>query len=423
MTLDGKVAPEATDATDAANGAGTSKKTGLGLWLLRVAGIALLVYVLWNVGWHDSVTLLDKTQVTGEIVGEIPRAVEPPGEVTLRLADGSLRTFGTAELQVVRVEDSAYPDVSEGVLRLVERSDKWKLALGALLFGLISQFGVWRWWILLRAIGVRLTFWTAHRLTFIGFFFNNVVPSATGGDVVKAVYVARGAQRRAPAVMTVLLDRLLGLLALALIAFAVILTKLEEKAYRELSWFVFLFLGGAALFAFVFMSRRARALLRIETIVSKLPGGGILAKIDQAIFEWRAKRKALQWALLLSFANQLGIQVMMWTLADGLHMTTRSGDPVPVLDFMVVLPVAFIVSAIPAMPGGWGVREAAFAFWFHFVGVDRGPAVALSILNGLVALLWSVPGGVYFLIGRAAGEFREAPESDRDDGSGGDPAS
>ena len=46
----------------------------------------------------------------------------------------------------------------------------------------------------LRAIGVRLSFWNAHRLTFIGFFFNNVVPGATGGDVVKAVYVARTAR-------------------------------------------------------------------------------------------------------------------------------------------------------------------------------------------------------------------------------------
>lgn len=384
------------------------KRAGIGLWFLRIAGIALLAWVLWNVGWHDSVTLLDESRITGEIVGEIPRTVDPPQDVALRLADGTVRTFRTTELRVVRVEDAAYPDVSEGILRIVGKSDKWKLALGALMFGAISHFGVWRWWILLRAVGVRVSFWTAHRLTFIGFFFNNVVPGATGGDVVKAVYVARGAQRRAPAVMTVLLDRLLGLLALALIAFAVVLTRLDETAYRQLSWFVFAFLGAAAFFAFVFLSRRARAVLRIETIVAKLPGGGLLGKIDQAIFEWRSKRRVLQWALLLSFANQLGIQVMMWTLAAGLHITTRSGEPVPIPDLMVVLPVAFIVSAIPAMPGGWGVREAAFAFWFHYVGVDRGPAVALSIVNGLVQLLWSVPGGAYFLAGRAAGEFTES---------------
>jgi uncharacterized membrane protein YbhN (UPF0104 family) len=89
---------------------------------------------------------------------------------------------------------------------------------------------------------------------------------------------------------------------------------------------------------------------------------------------------------------------------------------------MVVLPVAFIVSAIPAMPGGWGVREAAFAVCLHFVGVDRGPAIALSVLAGLVQLVWSLPGGVYFLLGRAAGEFR-GPEEQMPPGTVPPPAS
>ena len=70
---------------------------------------------------------------------------------------------------------------------------------------------------------------------------------------------------------------------------------------------------------------------------------------------------------------------------------------------MVVLPVAFIVSALPMLPGGWGVREAAFAECFGYVGVARNPAIALSVLSGMTQLFWSLLGGVYFMIDRGAG--------------------
>ena len=37
----------------------------------------------------------------------------------------------------------------------------------------------------LRDQGIRISFWAAHRLTYIGFFFNNVIPGATGGGAAR----------------------------------------------------------------------------------------------------------------------------------------------------------------------------------------------------------------------------------------------
>lgn len=391
------------------DGAPKASRAGL-RWALRLLGLGLLVLVMTQVNWRDSVVLPDGTAVPGEIVGDVPREVSAGSRVTLRLPDGSERAFALADLRQEVLSGESFPEVNEGILRIVRRSDRGLLLLGLLLYGVIVQSSVWRWLILLRAQGIRVSFWTAHKLTFIGMFFNNVVPGPTGGDVVKAVYVARGARRRTPAVVTVLVDRILGIVALALIALSVLVTRLDEPAYREMSWFVFGLLGLLVLAGSVFFSRRIRALLRLDAVLDRLPGAGLLRKVNDAVFQWRHHKMTLVWALLLSFANQMGIQVMMWIFAAGLHMTTRTGGDVPIADFMVVLPVAFIGSALPVLPGSWGLRETLFAVCFHFVGVDRNPAVALSVMNGMVGVAWSLLGGVYFLVGRAAGEFEKAPQ-------------
>lgn len=382
-------------------------------WLLRLAGLALLVFVLTRVDWNDSVVLADGTTVvTGTIDGDVPRQPEPGDVVRVIQDDGTPREVRFSEIATEEVGGDACPRINEGIFRIVRRSDRPLLLAALAMFGVIAQIGVVRWQLLLRAQGVHATFRTAHKLTFVGFFFNNVVPGPTGGDVVKAVYVARGAARRTPAVITVLVDRVLGLVALALIALVALLPNLGNPEYRMPAYLVFGFLGFTALASVVFFSRRIRRALRIDGLLARLPGSTYILKADEAIFAWRHHKGALGVGLALSVVNQLSIQVMMWTLAAALHMTTKSGDPVSAVDHMVILPIAFIGSSIPVLPGGWGVRETAFAVCYHFIGVDRNVAVALSVMNGMIQLVWSLLGGVYFLLGRAAGEFRPAPGSE-----------
>ena len=381
-------------------------------WVQLLLGVALLAFVVSQVGWRDAVTLADGKTVVEGTIDDAPQADPSDGTVKLIQSDGTTRTFTLDELAQDEIEGERFPRIREGIFRIVRKSDKGLLVLGLVMFAAISQIGVVRWLLLLRAQGVRLTFWTAHKLTYIGFFFNNVVPGPTGGDVVKALYIARHSpDRRAAAIVTVVVDRILGLVALALIALFSLLSQLDNPAYRELSRFVFGFLACIVVGGVVFFSRRIRGALRIDALIARLPFAGVIRKADEAMFAWRDHKGALAVGLLMSFANQLAIQVMMWTVAAGLHVTTRSGAEVGAADYMIVLPVAFIGSSLPVLPGGWGLREGVFALCFHFIGVDRNPAVALSVMSGMIQLFWSLIGGVYFLLGRAAGEFRAAPGS------------
>ena len=83
---------------------------------------------------------------------------------------------------------------------------------GVALFFLTPLLTVVRWRMLLRASRIDPGFGEACRLTWVGLFFNLVVPGLTGGDVVKAILVARSTERREAAVVSVFVDRVIGIL-------------------------------------------------------------------------------------------------------------------------------------------------------------------------------------------------------------------
>ena len=72
----------------------------------------------------------------------------------------------------------------------------------------------YRFWMLLRDQNIKVSFGLALRWTMIGSFFDIVMPSNSGGDVVKAAYLIRylGAGCRTKGAVVVVLDRVLGLL-------------------------------------------------------------------------------------------------------------------------------------------------------------------------------------------------------------------
>ena len=101
--------------------------------------------------------------------------------------------------------------------------------------------------------------------------------------------------------------------------------------------------------------------------------------------------------------------------ANALHITMRGGEPLPIGDYMVVMPAAWMVSAVPLFPGGWGTRELAFIIGFHMVGVSRNPAVALSVMGGMNQLIWSLLGGIYVILDRGAVAAAAAAEEEADE--------
>src|SRR3989338_4883338 len=67
--------------------------------------------------------------------------------------------------------------------------------------------------------GVHVPFRRSYYLWVISLFFNLFLPSAVGGDIAKAYYIARDSGKKVTAVTGVLLDRFFGLMATISVGF------------------------------------------------------------------------------------------------------------------------------------------------------------------------------------------------------------
>jgi uncharacterized membrane protein YbhN (UPF0104 family) len=84
------------------------------------------------------------------------------------------------------------------------------------LIGIVSTFV--RWYLLVRVIDPRFTLRAAVLLGFIGTVFNLVIPGAVGGDLIKAAYLVRMHVKKTQAIASMVIDRIIGLLALFTLA-------------------------------------------------------------------------------------------------------------------------------------------------------------------------------------------------------------
>ena len=92
----------------------------------------------------------------------------------------------------------------------------FSLTLGIFVFcQVIVSF---RWWLLLRVQSIFISFWAAVKLYFLGWFYNNFMPSSVGGDLVRAWYITKHTDKRFEAVLSVFADRAIGLLSTLIIA-------------------------------------------------------------------------------------------------------------------------------------------------------------------------------------------------------------
>ena len=294
----------------------------------------------------------------------------------------------------------------------------WLLGLTTIFVG--TCISIVRWHMLMRSVGLDSQAWPAFRIGWIGVFFNNVVPGLTGGDLVKAIYITREHPRqRTDAVISVIVDRIVGIVALALIAAAVI--PFDFARYRSVALGIYGFLGAAAIGTALVLSRRIKA--RLRGLLERFgrgggDGTGLLSKMDRAISMYRDRLGMLTLALFMSFAVHMLLITGIWFFADALSHGNPAAAPlngetieqrqvemeaigdVGLATHCSLIPIIMIISSLPIAPAGIGVGEAAFVYFYGTVGVAQPEATALSLTYRFTTIVISLFGGVLLLFDR-----------------------
>ncbi len=396
------------------------------LALLRV-GLALLIlgWVGQNLPWSDELSFRDESGqehvASGRIEGDWKQDLvrffpEDPAVIDARWPLGAREPLARGEpiLAKRRAEqDPSGFDWHPGMPRAFRDMDVSRLLLAQGLFLAAVLTIVTRWWRLLALAGCPTSWWNALRLTFLGLFFNNVLPGATGGDVVKGVVVAKeNPGRGAEALVTVLVDRVFGMIALALVALVVILVEPFLRgegvsAFVDLRASLLWGLGVCALGLALYANKPFRRRTGLSALVDRLPLAEKLRSLDRAALSYLKQPGQVAIAFVFSFVNHALVTLGVFVLGGALGVPRGA---VSLTDYFVLVPVANLISAVPLAPGGWGVGELAFQGLFRMIHASPAMGVAVSVTFRLSQLTIGLLGGLFMLFPHSRSEVREARE-------------
>jgi glycosyltransferase 2 family protein len=277
----------------------------------------------------------------------------------------------------------------------------WALAgwsLGA--FVVIGNAARWR--LFLSKQGINIPFTTVLLLSWAGQFFNSMLPGSIGGDAVKIVQICRLVpERKAAAAATVFVDRftafvLLGVLAAGALVLDPTPLNILSAHFNAVSastaWLVTaLFVAALALWLIL---RRLRL-----TYWGGRAFRTMAAARDNLRFDGR-----LVAAVSLAIVNHLLTFFVAYSLAKALQV------PITYLQVIVIGSAVACCIALPVTINGHGLREFLLVAYFTQVGltsnayegnVVREVAIAWSLLIVINDLLWSIPGGIWYLARRS----------------------
>ncbi|MDH3674083.1 MAG: flippase-like domain-containing protein [Anaerolineae bacterium] len=283
---------------------------------------------------------------------------------------------------------------------VVGRANPWLLltALILILLGVVVR--AYRWQILLNAIGVRVALGELTAIYFIGFLFNNLLPSGLGGDAMRMIELNRHTERGSDAVTSVIVDRYLGLLGLQAIALVALIFSWGAVPTVVAYFTVVIFSAGLVAF-FLLTNRPLYLSLRAKIgIFRKLTD----IKMIGNLFESFQRYPLL--ALAQSFAVALLFNVL-WIAANYL-IGLALGAEATLAQYAVFIPITSLVLVIPISFAGLGVREGAYRELFGQVGVPAETAVAMALLIYIFGnFVTGLIGGVIYLLRGARGVVSE----------------
>jgi len=312
---------------------------------------------------------------------------------------------GTVAKLVVTVAVSAYVLWRAGLGDALETlaSTEWRYVALATTFAVLAMvLNVKRWQMMLRGQGGPAPLASLVRLYLIAMFFNNVLPSRFGGDVVRAYGASIVATSKTRSVAAVFMDRLVGAISVLLLG---VLALVANPAVIPWQFAQMLLVGLAiSLVALGLLLVRSRLLEGFREAALGLANVSILglrvrpkleAAVD-AIRSYSRARRLVGRALAVSMlANGLSI-VNLYLYA----LSVRAD--LSLTEVAVVAPVVLAVGVLPLSINGLGTIELTFVILFGAMGVDSHVALAVALLRRFVLLALSLVGGLLYAIRRFA---------------------
>jgi hypothetical protein len=250
-----------------------------------------------------------------------------------------------------------------------------------------------RWLLLLRAAEVDIPAASALRIFLRSSFVGSFLPAGVGADAARAYEIASRTSRGSQAVASVGIDRILGLVAIAILGIAGLAGWAQhvDPALR-LRLMAVAALGGLAVLAIFWVDTIARAVVPLRWHATRW--GWRILRLGDAVGAYRGHPKVLAQVMALSIAVQLVRVFQGYGLGRGL------GIQVGLAYYLVFMPIAMLVLLLPVSISGFGLPQAAIVWLLRPMGVPDAESLALSTLLIVVGIIGNLPGALLYAVRR-----------------------
>ncbi len=395
--------------------------------LIAVAG---LWYVIAHIAWNDqavvkkgevirNVTFVHNTRLTLLAhQGNLYTLLFKAQKITVRLPRGqvvtAIATHAPINYPNILAVPASYlvsvhgrPSIARGLPHLIRRARPMPLLAALLLLGIPFIITAWRWRQLMLVQGMNLPYRKCLTLTFVGQFYSTFLPGTTSGDIVKIIYTGRITGQKTKSAVTVILDRVIGMIGLMIVAGAAAAAQLTANHFsasgKHLSdpvlvrilWMILILLALTVIGAIVYFSSRLRKLLRVDSLIERLPIPEFLKHADRTLRVYRDHPGIIAVTLGASVLSQavLPLAGFLAGRAFGMHATFGC--------FMAYIPVAVLAASLPIVPPqGIGVLDAILLHFFVTRGVDTASqAFALAQAIRFLPICWNLLGAYWVVRG------------------------
>ena len=239
---------------------------------------------------------------------------------------------------------------------LLQESNKWWLVAATFLVAASKIVSAFRLNIYFKNIAINLSASHSLKLYWLGMFYNLFLPGGIGGDAYKVILLNRK-YKDVPAkkiAAAVLLDRISGVVALALLAIVFYWSIYRGGSYSW--WLLAAILPGFAVYYFSLK----------KVFPSFMPG--------------------FYSTFFLGFAVQVLQVICVFCIMQSIGITGHFAA------FQLLFLLSSIVAILPFTIGGLGAREVVFLWGAAQFALDPHQAVYISILFYLIHLLVSLVG-------------------------------
>jgi glycosyltransferase 2 family protein len=278
------------------------------------------------------------------------------------------------------------------------------LGLGILVASMNRILMPFKWNLLLRVKNIYVSWYDVIVVYYNSSFLGLFLPPTVGADVVRAYMVGRKKYPFTDIIPSILVERLLGMVALLLFGIMGCLIYLSRFStigfnMQKLMWIIIVFVVLVISGFVVSLSDT------FKSIAFKFIGHFTLIKyLDKFIHPFQKLYLSYQ-----SYRNSKGTLAVFFILTclENILYILRSyiialalNVHLPLSYFFVIIPLVLVLVRLPISVDGFGIQEGAMVYFLSVLGVTEALAFSVGITNHFISLITLLPGAVIHIFNR-----------------------